>query len=89
MACHGSGFRVSSTRWACPPIGPRAGYESSRPNDFSRTGESLMAVVSPCVLLLLSSSLLAQDSWASGDRLFITKGCLGCHGASARRGVGP
>ncbi len=27
----------------------------------------------------------AQD----GERLFITKGCLGCHGASGRGGVGP
>jgi hydroxylamine dehydrogenase len=26
---------------------------------------------------------------ASGERLFIAKGCLGCHGASGRGGVGP
>ncbi len=48
-----------------------------------------MAVASLCVLFFLSSILLAQDSSGSGERLFITKGCLGCHGASARGGVGP
>ena len=33
-------------------------------------------------------SALAQEP-ASGARLFISKGCLGCHGASGRGGVGP
>jgi hypothetical protein len=32
--------------------------------------------------------LPAQDD-AAGERLFIAKGCLGCHGASGRGGVGP
>lgn len=36
-------------------------------------------------LLLAAPALQAQD----GERLFILKGCLGCHGASGRGGVGP
>lgn len=43
--------------------------------------------------LLISSlplfAVQAQDSVEQGERLFISKGCLGCHGASGRGGVGP
>ena len=45
--------------------------------------------VSGLVFGLLAGSLPAQTAEPSGERLFITKGCLGCHGASARGGVGP
>jgi hydroxylamine dehydrogenase len=38
--------------------------------------------------LLAASSLAAQDA-PSPEMLYIQKGCLGCHGASARGGVGP
>jgi len=41
------------------------------------------------VLMLPPTVLLAQESAQPGARLFITKGCLGCHGASGRGGVGP
>lgn len=34
-------------------------------------------------------ALVAQRSPPDGANLFITKGCLGCHGASGRGGVGP
>ena len=30
-----------------------------------------------------------EDDDLSGERLYISRGCLGCHGASARGGVGP
>ncbi len=80
---------AAGSRWYHWTIGPRVGQESSRPNDYSCGGASLIAVASLCVLFFLSSILLAQDSSGSGERLFITKGCLGCHGASARGGVGP
>ena len=44
--------------------------------------------------LLLAGELSAQeragdDDDRSGERLYISRGCLGCHGASARGGVGP
>jgi hydroxylamine dehydrogenase len=42
--------------------------------------------------LLLAGGLMAQedaDADRPGERLYIGKGCLGCHGASARGGVGP
>jgi hydroxylamine dehydrogenase len=32
---------------------------------------------------------LAQDEAPDGERLYISRGCLGCHGASGRGGVGP
>ncbi len=41
------------------------------------------------LLALCSPALVAQQSAPNGAELFITKGCLGCHGASARGGVGP
>jgi hydroxylamine dehydrogenase len=34
-------------------------------------------------------ALVAQSGSPGGANLFITKGCLGCHGASGRGGVGP
>jgi len=45
----------------------------------------LVAALAP---LLVASALAAQDV-APSERLYIEKGCLGCHGASARGGVGP
>lgn len=35
------------------------------------------------------SGAQAQEPGADGARLYISKGCLGCHGASGRGGVGP
>lgn len=40
-------------------------------------------------LLLLPSVAGAQDGPGRGAELYISKGCLGCHGASGRGGVGP
>jgi Seven times multi-haem cytochrome CxxCH/Cytochrome C oxidase, cbb3-type, subunit III len=45
-----------------------------------------------CGVLALYTSLLGQQTGTvadSGGHLFIVKGCLGCHGASGRGGVGP
>jgi hydroxylamine dehydrogenase len=39
--------------------------------------------------LAAPSGLLAQELTRDGARLYITKGCLGCHGSSGRGGVGP
>lgn len=39
------------------------------------------------VLLAFAFSLHAQEN--QGEHLFISKGCLGCHGASGRGGAGP
>jgi hypothetical protein len=42
--------------------------------------------------MLFAGGLRAQQvtaAHASGERLYISRGCLGCHGASARGGVGP
>jgi hydroxylamine dehydrogenase len=41
------------------------------------------------LLALGSPALVAQQAAPDGAQLFITKGCLGCHGASGRGGVGP
>jgi hydroxylamine dehydrogenase len=38
---------------------------------------------------LLPASLAAQQAANPGEGLYIVKGCLGCHGASGRGGVGP
>jgi hydroxylamine dehydrogenase len=47
----------------------------------------------PALLALLAlaapSGLRAQEPTQDGARLYITKGCLGCHGSSGRGGVGP
>lgn len=44
----------------------------------------------PLVLLvLLLASARADENKESGSTLFISKGCMGCHGASGRGGVGP
>ena len=43
-------------------------------------------------MLLVASGALAQDhddDEDSGERLYISRGCMGCHGASGRGGVGP
>lgn len=42
-------------------------------------------------LFTLAGSAFAQEGRleSAGDRFFISKGCLGCHGASGRGGVGP
>ena len=41
--------------------------------------------------LILAVPMLAhaQEAEETGEPLYIVKGCLGCHGASARGGVGP
>lgn len=42
--------------------------------------------------VLFAGGLEAQqvtDPGVSGERLYISRGCLGCHGASGRGGVGP
>ena len=41
------------------------------------------------LLVALPTALVAQQGASEGAELFITKGCLGCHGASGRGGVGP
>jgi hydroxylamine dehydrogenase len=41
------------------------------------------------VLLALPAVAIAQDTAERGSELYISKGCLGCHGASGRGGVGP
>ena len=41
------------------------------------------------VAATVPSFLPAQQQLSEGQRLYITKGCLGCHGASGRGGVGP
>ncbi len=43
----------------------------------------------PLLLLLLPALAAAADPRDTGEVLFIRKGCLGCHGASGRGGVGP
>jgi hydroxylamine dehydrogenase len=47
----------------------------------------------PVVVVTLAAALPvplhAQQAQPDGERLFIAKGCLGCHGASGRGGVGP
>jgi len=63
---------------------------------FPRLSAGLQAFA-PIVLALLflpipglSPELSAQEDLpVNGERLFITKGCLGCHGVSGRGGVGP
>ena len=40
-------------------------------------------------LALLSPAICAAQPSLPGDQLYIGKGCLGCHGASGRGGVGP
>ena len=37
----------------------------------------------------LTCAPIAHADTSAGERLFVTKGCLGCHGASGRGGVGP
>lgn len=48
----------------------------------SAFGACAMATLAP-------ASRLAAQEGSAGERLFIAKGCLGCHGASGRGGVGP
>ena len=61
-----------------------------------------MGRIAPFAIFLLFGSLLAgaplraqgngedsEDDESSGEHLYIARGCLGCHGASARGGVGP
>ena len=40
-------------------------------------------------LVLLSSGIAVAQPSTPGAELYIAKGCLGCHGASGRGGVGP
>ena len=45
------------------------------------------------LVLLVMQSLWCAEALAqvpgNGERLFIQKGCLGCHGVSGRGGAGP
>ena len=41
------------------------------------------------MLLVFPAVALGQEATPSGAELYISKGCLGCHGASGRGGVGP
>lgn len=41
------------------------------------------------LVLVLPGTALAQETVERGADLYIRKGCLGCHGASGRGGVGP
>lgn len=51
---------------------------------------SRLATVVALVFALVAPSVADGDAGASeGERLFVIKGCLGCHGASGRGGVGP
>jgi hydroxylamine dehydrogenase len=43
----------------------------------------------PALLAGAPLALAAQQAAPAGAELFIVKGCLGCHGASGRGGVGP
>jgi len=38
---------------------------------------------------LLFTSITFAQTQANGERLFIQKGCMGCHGISGRGGAGP
>ncbi|HET9333986.1 MAG TPA: multiheme c-type cytochrome [Gemmatimonadota bacterium] len=58
-----------------------------RNRGISRIGFSIVSLT-----LFAASGALAQDrrdDEDSGERLYISRGCLGCHGASGRGGVGP
>ncbi|HYL55596.1 MAG TPA: multiheme c-type cytochrome [Gemmatimonadales bacterium] len=46
-------------------------------------------LLSAFLLTAPAAALAAQQAAPDGTTLFITKGCLGCHGASGRGGVGP
>lgn len=51
-----------------------------------------MRLIHPLVVLLvlsLAGGAEAQERADQGAELYIAKGCLGCHGASGRGGVGP
>ena len=48
-----------------------------------------LALLLVLAALVLPSPALAQDPVARGADIYIRKGCLGCHGASGRGGVGP
>ena len=41
------------------------------------------------LLFVLLASSGADEKSENGSRLFISKGCMGCHGVSGRGGVGP
>jgi hydroxylamine dehydrogenase len=41
------------------------------------------------LLVLLPGATLGQEATERGADLYVRKGCLGCHGASGRGGVGP
>ncbi len=58
----------------------------------TRAGNSLEVAAAVTILslsILMAVPLYSQEGSTSGERLYIAKGCLGCHGASARGGVGP
>jgi hydroxylamine dehydrogenase len=50
----------------------------------------------PLVLIMVSVTVFLMSAWgtelagpAGGDKVFIERGCIGCHGVSGRGGVGP
>ena len=49
----------------------------------------IAALVALVALSFATSAAHAEDGASEGERLFIMKGCLGCHGASGRGCVGP
>ncbi len=51
---------------------------------FTRVLRALVAIAA-----LTCAPVAHADGTSEGERLFVTKGCLGCHGASGRGGVGP
>jgi len=51
-------------------------------------GRALTIILAAATLPPAAAHLMAQGP-PSGERLFIAKGCMGCHGASGRGGVGP
>ena len=54
---------------------------------------AIIKIIGPVSLLLLFVSLTpsshADEDSENGSTLFISKGCMGCHGVSGRGGVGP
>jgi len=50
--------------------------------------KTMLVWVADALVLLCPAMSTAQPS-GPGAELYIAKGCLGCHGASARGGVGP
>lgn len=46
-------------------------------------------MICAAAVIAFAGSSDAQSEGLDGERLFVAKGCIGCHGASGRGGVGP